>query len=251
MYICMHYALADRSGGYFNPAVTLAVMLSCRERCSITQGLSYMIVQIFSASTAAMAFELIDDGSRAVHVMMPQAGNIPGTPGICTAELIFMNLTCLAVLATVTVKGISTTAPQNFYHGLAYGLSYAAGGFATSGLTGGVLNPSLAIGLGAARVAGHIRGNIADTSASVTVDFYKCLCMAIFELGGSCFAVALFWVTHYGYHQKDSGKWLLSDCSAVEEGLPVNTKDVTSYSSIGRTGDGATVLVPSVSAAPS
>jgi len=240
VYICMHYALADRSGGYFNPAVTLAVMLSCRERCSTMQGLLYILVQFVSATTAAVVCELINL-DRAVQALRTQADTLSGTPGICATELIFMNLTCLAVLSTVTVKGIRSRVPQNFYHGLSYGLSYAAGGFATYGLTGGVLNPSLAIGLGAARVAGHLRGNTVDTTASVAVDFYKCLCMAIFELGGSCFAVALFYVTHSGYHKQDDGKsrHLLNDCSTVEEGLPVNTKAVASYSSLERTSDGA------------
>jgi glycerol uptake facilitator-like aquaporin len=195
VYISMHYSLADVSGGYFNPAITLAMTMSRRHRCSFSQGCGYIIVQVISATFAAVAYTRFNDG-RSFPVILDEASDKFGTLRICMAELLLMNITCLAFLANATAKGIDTLAPQNFYHGLAYGLSYAAGGFATYGLTGGVLNPSLAVGIGLADRFHHA------SHGPMSIFLRKCLCIAVFEFGGSVFAVLLFRWTHSREYRK-------------------------------------------------
>eukprot|EP00438_Fugacium_kawagutii_P026637 Skav208628 [mRNA] locus=scaffold3433:34761:44895:- [translate_table: standard] len=47
--ISMIYALGKTSGGHFNPAVTLAVVLSGRSVCHVADGLAYALVQFSRA----------------------------------------------------------------------------------------------------------------------------------------------------------------------------------------------------------
>merc|ERR1719198_2142252 len=54
--MCMIYALGDVSGGHFNPAVTLAVVLSRRGNCSALHGLAYMIIQAAAGILASLLY---------------------------------------------------------------------------------------------------------------------------------------------------------------------------------------------------
>lgn len=211
IYICMNYALADCSGGYFNPAVTLSVMMSCRKRCSFVQGVCYIVVQLISATVAAFAC------THVTHKALLSLHSEPfGTPQICVAELILMNITCLAILTSGTVKGIQAHTPHNFYHGLVYGLAYAAGGFATYRLTHGVLNPAVSIGAG---LANHLHSKIPDGVDDLFLR--KCLSMACFEFGGAIFAVCIFRITHARLYRKEELESVDDDCEAKREEQPL------------------------------
>merc|ERR1719203_1023015 len=54
--LCMSYALADVSGGYFNPAVTLAVVLSRKGNCTAAQGVLYAILQVMAGILAGLLY---------------------------------------------------------------------------------------------------------------------------------------------------------------------------------------------------
>merc|ERR1711937_987698 len=52
--MCMIYALGNVSGAHFNPAVTLAILLSGRHKISPSNAAVYMITQIVGGIAGAM-----------------------------------------------------------------------------------------------------------------------------------------------------------------------------------------------------
>merc|ERR1719235_1619224 len=60
--MCMIYALGTCSGAHFNPAVTIAIILSGREKCTISDGAAYIGVQLVGGAFAAMTYVLLENG---------------------------------------------------------------------------------------------------------------------------------------------------------------------------------------------
>merc|ERR1719460_3583705 len=54
--MCMIYSLGDVSGAHFSPAVTLAILLSGRQKCPPLEGACYMGVQILGGIVAAFIY---------------------------------------------------------------------------------------------------------------------------------------------------------------------------------------------------
>lgn len=190
--VSMNYALGDCSGGYFNPAVTLAVMMSLRKHMSFQQGVCYIIVQMLSAALAAWSYMSIHVG-KPFYEILSETTSAYSTPHLVLVAVMFMNITCFAVLATTTVKGIDTPSTQNFYHGLVYGLAYAAGGIATYGpLPCGL--ELFAIGIGISVEFSH--------QGSHLTFLRRCFYVVIFELCSAIFAVAVFRLTHWSKYSK-------------------------------------------------
>jgi len=133
----MVYAGGHISGGHYNPAVTLGVLM--RGKVSGGDAPMYIISQILGAILAAVVgASLLDKGS-----IMGGTGMPDNTTAAFVAELLGTFALVWVVLQTATTKSTA----GNSYYGLAIGftvvvMAYALGGFGT----GGCFNPAIAIG---------------------------------------------------------------------------------------------------------
>ena len=130
----MVYAGGHVSGAHYNPAVTLAVYL--RGRCNKSDIAPYVLFQILGATLAALAVGYLRTGA-AVSAMTPEIG-----PALL-AEALFTFALSYVVLNTATSKGTS----GNSFYGLAIGMTVMVGAFAVGGISGGVFNPAVAVGI--------------------------------------------------------------------------------------------------------
>jgi aquaporin Z len=130
----MVFACGHISGAHFNPAVTLAVWI--RGRCERKDVASYMLSQLIGAVLAAGIVKFLTGGG-AVTPMTVAVG-----PALL-AEFLFTFALAFVVLNVATAKGTS----ENSFYGLAIGMTVLAGAFAVGGISGGVFNPAVAVGI--------------------------------------------------------------------------------------------------------
>lgn len=123
------------SGGHYNPAVTLTVLLA--KNIKPVPAFIYMISQILGGFAAAMVFTYVHGGAFvpavAANVTLPQA---------LLVEALFTFLLCSVVLNTA----VSEKVKGNSYYGLAIGLTVMAGAFSAGPISGAVFNPAVAVG---------------------------------------------------------------------------------------------------------
>jgi aquaporin Z len=187
--IAMHYSLADLSGGHFNPAVTLSVMLNGRKKCSIPQGLSYMAVHMVAAAIAGFLYSAVRYPNT--FAAIPKYADAKyGALQMSSVDMIFAIVVCYVALATITVKGIRTPLQHNYYDGMAYGFASAVGGFALCNLLNSLANPAMTLAVPLASFAFGGRAN----EASVSV--------AVFQFFGAVIASALFRFTHAAHYRR-------------------------------------------------
>ena len=132
----MVYAGGHISGGHFNPAVTLAVLL--RGRIGLVAAVAYWVAQVAAAVLAALAAKYVVDPAR-VTALSPTGRDIWA---VVLAEALFTFALAYVVLNVAT----SRDHPDNSFYGLAIGFTVAAGAFAVGGISGGVFNPAVAVG---------------------------------------------------------------------------------------------------------
>ncbi|RIQ20881.1 MIP/aquaporin family protein [Jiangella rhizosphaerae] len=142
-------ALGHVSGGHFNPAITLAYLLS--RQIDILAAVAYWIAQFLGAAAGALAIMLIADGdvvTAATPVFLEENVSVTGA---VIAEAMATFVLVLVILGTV----VDQRAPSSVYP-MAIGISVTAGFFAIAPLTGGAMNP--ARGFGPAVVSGEWDG---------------------------------------------------------------------------------------------
>jgi len=130
----MVFAGGHISGGHYNPAVTLGVWL--RGKIERKDVVGYMIAQVVGAVLAALAVKYLKAGVEVVPM------NLPILPALL-AEFLFTFALVFVMLNTATAKG---TAGNSFY-GLAIGFTVMTGAYAVGGISGGVFNPGVAVGI--------------------------------------------------------------------------------------------------------
>ena len=132
----MIYAGGHVSGGHYNPAVTLAVLV--RGRITALDAVGYWVAQVVAGILAALiAKYLVNPGH--VVALSPTGRGIGTT---LTAEVLFTFALAYVVLNVAT----SRDHPNNNFYGLAIGFTVAAGAFAVGGISGGAFNPAVAVG---------------------------------------------------------------------------------------------------------
>jgi len=179
--MCMIFALGSCSGAHFNPAVTVAIHFSGREKILTSDVGKYIGVQLVGGILAAITYTIMEKG--AVFPLQPGEGHTWISAYL--AEMVFTFLLCFVVLSVATVKKVLT----NFF-GLAIGSCVTAGGYAIGAVSGGSLNPAVSAGIALSSLAG---GH----------GIFHMFAYIIFEILGAIIAAVLFKVCHEGEYQKD------------------------------------------------
>jgi aquaporin Z len=133
----MIYAGGHISGGHYNPAVTLAVLV--RGRIRLREACGYWAAQLAAGLVAAVVVPVVIAQHAAPLVLTGHVG-----AAFC-AELLFTFALCFVVLNVATSKDH----PDNSFYGLAIGFTVAAGAIAVGGISGGAFNPAVVFGAAA------------------------------------------------------------------------------------------------------
>jgi len=172
--MCMIYALGDISGGHFNPAVTISILCSGRNKITPKDAGLYILAQLAGGFVAAFTYAVCHHGFT--FPLGPGEGHT--WADVATAEIVFTFVLCYVVLTVATVKN-----PLKDLHGLAIGSCVTAGGCAIGAVSGGSLNPAVSFGIASAHVMG---GGF----------FYKAIIYSVFEIVGAVAAAGVFFITH-------------------------------------------------------
>ncbi|MFN0215007.1 MAG: MIP/aquaporin family protein [Saprospiraceae bacterium] len=138
----MIFAGGHISGGHYNPAVTLAVLI--RGKIDRGDALYYMLVQVIAGVVAAAIGTYLHSCSGGAII-----GSRLNEQPICAVLAEFLGTFALAYV----VLNVATTRSNagNSHYGLAIGFTVMSAAYAFGGLSGGAFNPAVAIG---AAVAG-------------------------------------------------------------------------------------------------
>jgi aquaporin Z len=135
----MVYAGGHLSGGHYNPAVTLAVLV--RRRIGLRDAVGYWIVQFGAGLLGAVAVrDIIDPARVATTAALTLSGH--ALLAVLAVELLFTFALCYVVLNVAT----SRDHPDNSYYGLAIGFTVVAGAIAVGAISGGAFNPAVTLG---------------------------------------------------------------------------------------------------------
>jgi aquaporin Z len=134
----MVYAGGHISGGHYNPAVTLGVLLRGGQMPT-GDVLPYWVSQLFGAFIAAWLARFIIN-PPIVHTALLGSGH--KIVAALLAEFIFTFALVYVVLNVATSKD----QPNNSFFGLAIGFTVMVGAFAVGGVSGGAFNPAVAFG---------------------------------------------------------------------------------------------------------
>ncbi|MGE5212129.1 MAG: MIP/aquaporin family protein [Nitrospirota bacterium] len=130
----MVYAGGHISGGHYNPAVTLGVLI--RGKIKAADVVPYIVAQLLAAAAAAATVKFFRAGV-AVTPMTPNVGPV------LLAEFLFTFALVYVVLNSATAEGTS----GNSFYGLAIGMTVMTGAFAVGDISGAVFNPAIAVGI--------------------------------------------------------------------------------------------------------
>ncbi|CAE7406298.1 TIP4-2 [Symbiodinium natans] len=138
----MVYALGDVSGAHFNPAVTVAVLLSGHDAdMNPKRAFHYIGSQLLSCIVAGWCFCLLYNGNS--FVLGPGQGFSLAAAAV--AELFFTTLLAFVVLGVA----VSPKTKSSQLYGLAIGLCVVVGGCSAGNISGACLNPAVSIGIAA------------------------------------------------------------------------------------------------------
>jgi aquaporin Z len=131
----MVFAGGHISGGHYNPAVTLGVLI--RGKVKPADAGPYWIAQFVAAAVAAWLTIKVLRAGAPVTAIAPKTG-----PALL-AEFLFTFALVYVVLNTATAEGTS----GNSFYGLAIGMTVMVGAFAVGDISGGAFNPAVALGI--------------------------------------------------------------------------------------------------------
>jgi len=131
----MVYAGGHISGGHYNPAVTLGVLI--RGKLQPADAVPYWIAQFAGGAIAALIVSKIFRAGAVVTPMTLHVG-----PALL-AEFLFTFALVYVMLNAATAEGTS----GNSFYGLAIGMTVMTGAFAVGDISGGAFNPAVALGI--------------------------------------------------------------------------------------------------------
>lgn len=139
----MIYAGGHISGGHYNPAVTLAVLI--RGKISTAEALPYMVVQIIGGAAAAFAVQYLIGNDKMPEVAIAN----PDAIKALIAEVLGTFALAYVVLNVATAKANA----GNSYFGLAIGFTVTVMAYSLGSFSGGAFNPAVAVGISFMKMA--------------------------------------------------------------------------------------------------
>jgi aquaporin Z len=131
----MVYMGGHVSGGHYNPAVTLAVLL--RGKMPKSDAVPYWVAQVLGSVAAAAVVQVVTG-----HTFAPSPAPGAGMLAPLLIEVIFTFALALVVLNVACHKATA----GNSYFGLAIGFTVTVGAFAGGAISGGAFNPAVGTG---------------------------------------------------------------------------------------------------------
>jgi aquaporin Z len=131
----MVFAGGHISGGHYNPAVTLGVLI--RGKVTAADAVPYMVAQLAGAAVAGLAVMKVLRAGHVATAISPHVG------AALLAEFLFTFALVYVVLNVATAEGTS----GNSFYGLAIGMTVMTGAFAVGDISGGAFNPAVAFGI--------------------------------------------------------------------------------------------------------
>lgn len=136
------FSLGHVSGGHFNPAVTLGVLL--RGKISLMSSVYYVLSQIAGAFLGGLiAMPILDDVSDGSKITAPKVAEGVETLTAMSVEALYTMLLVLVILMVATTKAQK----DNQFFGLAIGVALTVGASVAGPVSGGALNPALGVAL--------------------------------------------------------------------------------------------------------
>jgi aquaporin Z len=131
----MVYMGGHVSGGHYNPAVSLAVLL--RGKLSVIDFIPYLIAQLLGALAAAAV----------VHQVTGKFFPVKPADGVTATNAILVEALYTFALALVVLNVATAKKTEgNSFYGLAIGSTIVVAAFAGGGISGGAFNPAVACG---------------------------------------------------------------------------------------------------------
>jgi len=210
------------SGGLFNPAVTLAVLVSGRRKISIHDAAMYVLAQLIGASLGGLAAY---QATNTTFCFCKEKNSVNGSLG---ASFVLEALCATVLCSTVLATGTSEDAP-NQYFGFAIGSSVMACAVMCGVFNKGSFNPAVTWGI-----------NLANTYNNQATSNPSFGAWCVFILGpflGAFLASTIFILTRYREFQ-------IRNPNDLTIGSFKHITSIASFAVITMKGDRLTVVLP-------